>query len=76
MSAIHDLIAQISDPRLRERLTTEWAKASQDKKFGLVFEGAKSESQSLVASTDNALHPVGKCSEATNNAARREPGMG
>ena len=38
MSAIHDLIAQISDPRLRERLTTEWAKASQDKKFGLVFE--------------------------------------
>ncbi|MQT36303.1 site-specific DNA-methyltransferase [Pseudomonas helleri] len=38
MSAIHDLIAQISDPRLRERLAAEWATASQEKKFGLVFE--------------------------------------
>jgi adenine-specific DNA-methyltransferase len=38
LSAIHDLIAQISDPRLRERLAIEWATASQDKKFGLVFE--------------------------------------
>lgn len=38
MSAIHDLIAQISDPRLRERLAAEWASASQEKKFGLVFE--------------------------------------
>lgn len=38
MSAIHDLIAKIGDPRLRERLAAEWAAASQDKKFGLVFE--------------------------------------
>lgn len=38
MSAIHDLIAQVSDPRLRERLATEWASASKEKKFGLVFE--------------------------------------
>ena len=38
MSAIHDLIAQISDSRLRERLSAEWAVASQSKKFGLVFE--------------------------------------
>ncbi len=38
MSAIHDLIAQISDSRLRERLLAEWAVASQTKKFGLVFE--------------------------------------
>ncbi len=38
MSAIHDLIAQISDPRLRERLAVEWANASKEKKFGLVFE--------------------------------------
>lgn len=38
MSAIHDLIAQINDPRLRERLATEWANASKEKKFGLVFE--------------------------------------
>ena len=38
MSAIHDLINQIDDPRLRERLMTEWANASKEKKFGLVFE--------------------------------------
>lgn len=38
MSAIHDLIAQIGDPRLRERLAAEWASASKEKKFGLVFE--------------------------------------
>jgi hypothetical protein len=35
LSAIHDLIVQIS---LRERLAAEWATASQGKKFGLVFE--------------------------------------
>lgn len=39
MSAIHDLIAQVSDPRLRERLAAEWASASNEKKFGLVLEG-------------------------------------
>lgn len=38
MSAIHDLISQVTDPRLRERLAAEWAKASQEKKFGLVFD--------------------------------------
>jgi len=38
LSAIHDLIAQISDPRLRERLAAERATASKQKKFGLVFE--------------------------------------
>ena len=38
MSAIHDLIAQVTDPRLRDRLAAEWAKASREKKFGLVFE--------------------------------------
>jgi adenine-specific DNA-methyltransferase len=38
LSAIHDLIAQVSDPRLRERLAAEWANASKEKKFGLVFE--------------------------------------
>lgn len=38
MTAIHDLIAQVSDPRLRERLAAEWANAAKDKKFGLVFE--------------------------------------
>jgi len=38
LSAIHDLIAQVSDQRLRERLASEWAAASRNKKFGLVFE--------------------------------------
>ena len=38
MSAIHDLIAQIPDLRLRERLAVEWANAAKEKKFGLVFE--------------------------------------
>ena len=35
MSAINDLIAQISDPRLRERMAAEWANAAKEKKFGL-----------------------------------------
>ena len=39
MSVIHDLIAQISDQRLRERLAAEWASASQEKKF--VFRGQR-----------------------------------
>ena len=38
MSAIHDLINQVADERLRTRLTAEWVAASQGKKFGLVFE--------------------------------------
>ena len=38
MSAIHNLIQQIDDPRLRERLHREWAAAAREKKFGLVFE--------------------------------------
>ena len=38
MAAIHDLLNQIADSRLRERLAAEWAKAIQNKKFGLVFE--------------------------------------
>ena len=38
LSAIHDLIAQIGDSRLRERLAAEWANAAKEKKFGLVFE--------------------------------------
>lgn len=38
LSAIHDLISQVSDPRLRDRLAAEWANASRGKKFGLVFE--------------------------------------
>ena len=68
MSAIHDLIAQISDPRLRERLAAEWAIAAKDKKFGLVFEdhlpellplhGAKPRKGDLVCRRQGALKDV------------------
>jgi hypothetical protein len=33
-----DLIAQIEDPRLRERLRQEWAAATKENEFGLVFD--------------------------------------
>lgn len=38
MAAIHDLIAQVADARLRDRITAEWTKAMRDRKFGLAFE--------------------------------------
>ena len=38
MAAIKDLLQQITDPALRERLTEEVNRMSKNKKFGLVFE--------------------------------------
>ena len=38
MAAIHDLLAQIADEALRERIEQEVNKLSKTKKFGLVFE--------------------------------------
>ncbi|MDR0673754.1 MAG: hypothetical protein LBF93_08905 [Zoogloeaceae bacterium] len=38
MAAIKDLLRQITDPTLRERLTEEVSRLSKNKKFGLVFE--------------------------------------
>ena len=38
MAAINDLLRQITDPMLRERLTEEVNRISKNKKFGLVFE--------------------------------------
>ncbi|MBS3985646.1 MAG: site-specific DNA-methyltransferase [Selenomonadales bacterium] len=38
MSAIRNLLQQITDPTLRERLTEEVNRISKNKKFGLVFE--------------------------------------
>lgn len=38
MPAILDLIGQVEDKRLRERLQREWGALSREKKFGLVFE--------------------------------------
>lgn len=68
MAAIHDLIEQISDPRLRERMAAEWANAAKNKKFGLVFEdhlpellplhGAKPHKGDLVCRRQGALKDV------------------
>ena len=68
MSAIDTLIAQISDPRLRERLAAEWDNAKKEKKFGLVFEdhlpellplhGAKPRKGDLVCRRKGALKDV------------------
>jgi adenine-specific DNA-methyltransferase len=68
LSAIHDLIAQISDSRLRERLSAEWANAAKEKKFGLVFEdhlpellplhGTKPRKGDLVCRRQGALKDV------------------
>ncbi len=38
MAAIHDLLKQIPDKRLRERIAREWDAATRHKKFGLVYE--------------------------------------
>ena len=38
MAAIHDLLAQVQDQALRERIEKEIEKISKTKKFGLVFE--------------------------------------
>ena len=38
MAAIHDLLKQIDDLRLRDRIEREWTVATKHKKFGLVFE--------------------------------------
>jgi adenine-specific DNA-methyltransferase len=68
MSAIHDLIAQVTDPRLRQRLSAEWANAAKQKKFGLVFEdhlpellplhGAKPRKGDLVCRKNGPLKEV------------------
>jgi len=38
LASMHDLIEQIEDARLRERLRQEWEASVREKKFGLVFE--------------------------------------
>ncbi len=38
MAAIHDLLRQVTDARLRERLTQEFDRLNKNRKFGLVFE--------------------------------------
>lgn len=38
MAAIHELLKQVQDSSLRARLEEEFNRATQNKKFGLVFE--------------------------------------
>ena len=38
MAAIHELLKQVQDPALRARLTEEFERVTQNKRFGLVFE--------------------------------------
>lgn len=68
MSAIDDLISQISDPLLRQRLSREWETASEEKKYGLLFEkhlpellplyGQKPRKGDLVCRREGALSDV------------------
>ena len=47
MSAINDLISQIENPELRERIQSELDRMNKQKKFGLVFEEHLPESVKL-----------------------------
>ena len=38
MASMHDLIEQIEDARLRERVRQVWEESIREKKFGLVFQ--------------------------------------
>lgn len=79
MSAIDTLIAQIGDPRLRERLTAEWGNAKKEKKFGLVFEdhlpellplhGAKPRKGDLVCRRQGALKDVWQVKQVHDGVA-------
>lgn len=79
MSAIDTLIAQIGDPRLRERLTAEWGNAKKEKKFGLVFEdhlpellplhGAKPRKGDLVCRRQGALKDVWQVKQVRDGVA-------
>lgn len=68
MAAIHDLLKQIDDPKLRDRIAREWENATRHKKFGLVFEqhlpevvpiySAKPRRGDLVATRGGALTEI------------------
>ena len=66
MAAIHDRFAQIGDERLRERLTADWATATRERKFGLVFENqAGSDRGVLIVSIDqHEVHHLGMLFES------------
>ena len=67
MAAINDLLRQITDPMLRERLTEEVNRISKNKKFGLVFEEHIPECTALygvpVKSGSTVARKTGKMNE-------------
>ncbi len=79
MSAINDLISQVSDPRLRDRLAAEWANASKKTKFGLVFEDhlpellplhkARPRRGDLVCGRDGSMKDVWKVQQIKDGMA-------
>lgn len=66
MAAIHELIKQVSDPALRERLEQEIKNVTKDKKFGLVFEEHIPECTALYG------HPIKRGA----NVAKRKSNIG
>ncbi len=80
MAAIDDLIAQIEDKALRERLRTETDRITKEKKFGLVFEehlpeltpiySAKPGRHNKVALRNSPLTDVWRVLSINNNKAQ------
>lgn len=60
MAAVDDLIAQIEDPALRERLAREVAELQRARKFGLVFEQHLPELLPIYSATPRPGDLVGK----------------
>jgi adenine-specific DNA-methyltransferase len=79
MAAIHDLLKQISDRRLRDRIALEWDAATKRKKFGLVYERhlpeiiplwkAKPRRGDLVSLRDGKLDEAWRVRKVEHNTA-------
>ena len=63
MAAIDDLIAQIEDPALRERLARKITELQRTRKFGLVFEQHLPELLPIYSATPRPGDLVGKRGE-------------
>ena len=70
MAAVHDLIKQVEDPRLRERIKYEWETASRQKKFGLVYEQHLPELVPIYSATPRRGDLVVKRGRPLNEAWR------
>ena len=80
MAAVDELIAQIEDKPLRDRLRTEADRIIKEKRFGLVFEehlpeltpifGARVRTNCKVARRSGALEEIWRVTEVRDGAAR------